>query len=82
MDAEREIAALRAENAMLKARLVSCEGYRAKAARLQREVDMLRMGARASIAPPPAAEAAPRCPREDRADIVYEQRNRERGDAS
>ena len=81
MDAEREIAALQAENAMLKARLVSCECYRAKAARLQREVDMLRMGARSSIAPP-AAEVTPRCPREDRADIVYEQRNRERGDAS
>lgn len=81
MDADRKIAALQAENAMLKARLVSCEGYRAKAARLQREADMLRMGARASIAPP-AAEVAPRRPREDRADIVYEQRNRERGDAS
>lgn len=81
MDDGREIATLRAENAMLKARLVSCEGYRAKAARLQREVDMLRMGARASIAPP-AVEVAPRRPREDRADIVYEQRNRERGDAS
>lgn len=82
MDDGRKIAALQAENAMLKARLVSCEGYRAKAARLQREIDMLCRGARASIAPPPAGEVAPRRPREDRADIVYEQRNRERGDAS
>lgn len=81
MDADGEVAQLQMENAMLKARLVSCRAHRAKAARLQREADMLRMGARASIAPPAVGELL-RYPREDRADIVYEQRNNGRGGVS
>lgn len=73
MEVDSEIAALRAENAALREELVPCRAYRAEAARLQREVDLLRLGAHASAAG---------SPRECRADAACGRTDEGRRDAS